>query len=178
MVQPEPRKTKCEKRPGSTGSGSDAEASTVAATRSTSSPSQARAKARTAVAKRVWTTTSSSANPRMIAAAAARGTGEPATAESASVGVDGSVRSSARTTSVVVPEREIASSRSYSRWAGKSEAANASVSPSPRDSRRPAIAWATKYDVPQPISATRLPRAGSVARASRARAPARRQMSG
>ena len=73
-------------------------------------PSQVRQSASTAVANLVWTTASSSANSRITECWAARATGESATAEIASEGPP--IASSARTTSVVVPEREIATTRS------------------------------------------------------------------
>ena len=47
------------------------------------------------------------------------------------VGGPGEAASSRRTTSLVVPEREIATMRSYRRPAGISEAGKASVSPAP-----------------------------------------------
>jgi hypothetical protein len=51
-------------------------------------------------------------------------------------------RSSAASTSVVVPERVSATTRSYRLAAGNSEAGNASVSPCPAVSRSAAYDWA------------------------------------
>ena len=72
-----------------------------------------------------------------------RTTGESGTAEIASDGTCAGSAMSARTTSVVVPEREIASTASYPRPVGISEATNASLSPAPALSRATATAWAT-----------------------------------
>src|SRR5690625_1721836 len=63
-------------------------------------------------------------------------------------------------TSVVVPDRLRATTRSYARPAGTSEAAKASVSPSPADSRSTAYAIAMNHDVPHPTTATRSPTRG------------------
>ena len=80
-------------------------------------------------------------------------------------GVVGTVaRSSTRSTSVVVPERQIASSRSYPRVAGSSVAVHASVSPCPARSRSTAYDIAMNQEVPQPITATRSPGRGSASR--------------
>ena len=64
------------------------------------------------MAKRVWTIEVSSANASSTASLAASTTGVPGTAEIASDGVPAGSASSARTTSVVVPDREIASTAS------------------------------------------------------------------
>ena len=70
-----------------------------------------------------------------MASLAASTTGLSGTAEIASDGVPAGSAFSARATSVVVPEREIASTASYVRVVGISEATNASLSPWPADSR-------------------------------------------
>ncbi|CAM5242013.1 hypothetical protein STENM327S_06796 [Streptomyces tendae] len=85
---------------------------------------------------------------------------------------------SSSSTSVVVPERVRATTRSYARPRGNSEAANASVSPRPASSRSAAADCAMKYEVPQPTIATRSPAAGSAAVWCAAWAAARVQHSG
>src|SRR3954464_8432367 len=80
------------------------------------------------VAKRVWTTDRSSANDKSITSPAASDTGESVSEVSATVR-GARPCCSACATSVVVPEREIATRTSYSRAAGSSEAGKASVSP-------------------------------------------------
>ncbi len=62
------------------------------------------------MAKTVWTTERSSAKSRTTVSVAAAATGDPATAVSARTGA--STEATARTTSVVVPEREMATTRS------------------------------------------------------------------
>ena len=64
------------------------------------------------------------------------------------------------TTSVVVPDRLIASTASYRRPAGNSLGGNASVSPWPERSRSAAYARAMNSEVPQPTTATRRPGCG------------------
>ncbi len=81
-------------------------------------------------------------------------------------------------TSVVVPERVRATTRSYERPCGYSEAAKASVSPCPDPSRSAATACAMKKEVPQPTMATRSPAAGSAAPCPAASSAARIQHSG
>ena len=98
---------------------------------------------RAAVANRVCTTERSSANGREIARVAACASGLSVTAVTAIVGVPSPTAANASSTSVVVPDREIASTASYARPAGISEAGNASVSPWPPASRAAAYAWAT-----------------------------------
>jgi hypothetical protein len=78
----------------------------------TSSPNDARINASTVVANLVWTIEDSSANGSSTASPAAATTGVCATAEIASEGVPSGSADRARTTSVVVPEREIATTRS------------------------------------------------------------------
>src|SRR4051794_22619356 len=75
--------------------------------------------------------------------------------------VGAGVASSRSSTSVVVPDRQIASTLSYARPCGNSDAANASVSPRPADSRSAAYDCAMNSDVPQPTTATRSPVLGS-----------------
>ena len=64
------------------------------------------------MANRVWTIERSSAKSSSTLSSAACTTGVPATAEMTSDGIAAGSESSARTTSVVVPEREIASTSS------------------------------------------------------------------
>ena len=87
------------------------------------------------VANRVCTTDSSSAKPSSMLASAASATGVPASAVIATVRVVPRSRSASSSISVVVPERDSSSSRSYRRPRGISEAVNASVSPCPDCSR-------------------------------------------
>lgn len=87
------------------------------------------------VAKRVWTTEVSSAKSSTTAASASSMTGVAGSAVTATVGVVPRSRVSTSSTSVVVPDRVRATTRSYARPAGISEAAKASVSPCPADSR-------------------------------------------
>ena len=86
------------------------------------------------VANLVWTTDFSSANSSATRWRAAAPTGVRGSAVTATVSVV-PTRARASSTSVVVPERVRATTRSYRRSAGNSEAAKASVSPSPSDSR-------------------------------------------
>ncbi len=105
-------------------------------------PGRRRCRPRRAGARAPWSRTGSGrptprrrsrARPRRVARSAH---GEPATAVITSAGHAGRrSRPSRRTTSLVVPEREIATSRSYRRPAGSSEAGKASVSPGPAASR-------------------------------------------
>ncbi len=81
-------------------------------------------------------------------------------------------------TSVVVPDRVRASTRSYDRVRGNSEAAKASVSPCPAPSRSTAAAWAMKYEVPHPTIATRSPGSGNASVCRWASWAARIQQSG
>ena len=92
--------------------------------------------------------------------------------------VDCETAASTAVTSLVVPERVNASTRSYLRPVGSSEAVNASVSPCPARSRSTAYAWATNQDVPQPTTATRSPRAGRTPAWVGASSAARAQHSG
>lgn len=71
----------------------------------------------------------------------------------------------------MVPDLVSASTRSYRRPIGASEAGKASVSPCPAPSRSAAYAWAMNHEVPQPTTATRSPLAG---RASEEDSPAAR----
>jgi len=91
------------------------------------------------VAKRVCITDDSSAKSSAISRSAATPTGSPGTPTTATRSVPAGARAKASTTSVVVAEREIASTRSYGRPSGASEAGKASVSPP----RSPASATAT-----------------------------------
>ena len=63
------------------------------------------------VAKRVWTTDCSFAKSSTIVSSAADATGEPGTAVTATVAMLPLSPSSVRRTSVVVPEREMATTR-------------------------------------------------------------------
>ncbi len=87
------------------------------------------------VAKRVWTTDSSSAQSSTATVSAASMTGVFGSAVSATVATLPRSSPSRASTSLVVPERVIATTRSYARPAGNSEEAYASVSPCPAASR-------------------------------------------
>ncbi len=130
------------------------------------------------VANRVWTTERSSAKSRTTRSSAAVATGVAGSAVRAVVGVPPLNFPSRSSTSVVVPERVRATTRSYDRPRGNSEAANASVSPCPAASRSAAAACAMKYDVPHPTIAIRSPGAGSAAPYRPASSAARVQHSG
>lgn len=129
------------------------------------------------VANRVCTTDSSSAQSSTATASAAAMTGVPGSAVSATVATlpRSSPRSSS--TSVVVPDRVIATTRSYGRPAGNSEEGYASVSPCPAASRSAAYAMAMNQEVPHPVTATRSPGRGSPSNVAAASA-ARRQQPG
>jgi hypothetical protein len=73
-----------------------------------------------------------------ITRSASSNAGAPSSAVIATVGVRLASRSRRRRTSVVVPLRVIATTASYRRPNGNSEAANASASPFPEASRRAA----------------------------------------
>ncbi len=121
---------------GSTGSGpARARTASAAATAAAPSSTDSRSRVSALVANRVWTTERSSAKSRTIAASATASTGVPATATSARLRSASPAVRSAWTTSVVVPDREIATATSYRRPGGTSDAAKASVSPRPARSR-------------------------------------------
>ena len=110
-VQPAPRNETCSTRRGSSGSGASSARSASPAMRPASAPSDARRSARVVVAKRVCTTDSSSAKSRTSARRAAAGAGVPATAVITSESLPAGSRSRSCTTSVVVPERQMASTK-------------------------------------------------------------------
>ena len=87
------------------------------------------------VANLVCTTDCSSAKSSVTTAPAAAATGLSAAAVMATVAADPPTLASRSTISVVVPDLDKTSTRSYRRPAGISEAANASVSPCPDASR-------------------------------------------
>ena len=135
-VQPWPRNVHCSIAAGSaTGSGSaSARAASAAAAAAAPGWTLSRRSESAPVAKRVCTIERSSANGSAIAASAPVPTGVPAPPVIATERA-ARPRLSACTTSVVVPERESATSTSYRRPTGSSEAANASVQPCPARSR-------------------------------------------
>ena len=100
-----------------------------------SSPSDARNSARTVVGNRVCTTDCSVAIVSSITSVASSAAGVDASAVIVVVGVEPAMARRRSTTSVVVPERVIATMRSYRLPAGNSDAGKASVSPSPAASR-------------------------------------------
>ena len=154
-VQPCPRKANRSNRAGSIGSGATSARSACRALSAHSMPTWPRSSTSADVANRVWTTDRSSANGMATTLPAARATGESGTAVIAVVGAASPIRASARTTSVVVPERESAITRSYRRPDGSSDAGKASVSPWPADSRDTAKDWAMYSEVPHPITSVR-----------------------
>src|ERR1700712_1241840 len=175
-AQPCPRKEYCEAS-SIRGSGASSRTSSVSAiTWLTDSPREARSSISVVVANTVCTTHSSSAKSSTMVSSLICATGVDASATMAVRRAD--EPASASTTSVVVPDLLIASTRSYFRVAGSSLAVKKSVSPRPAASRSTAYASAMNHDVPQPITATRSPALGSEALTAGSRSRARRQVAG
>ena len=122
---------------GSTGNEASIARSASAMAPVRSSPRCVRSRARTVVGNLVCTTDRSSAKSTTTRAAAMEAAGAPASAVITTSDA-GSRLPISRRTSVVVPLRVMATTRSYRRPSGNSEAANASVTPCPDASRRTA----------------------------------------
>src|SRR5262249_11978987 len=177
-AHPVPRKVNCRKPGAPAGSGAARAAAAAAGSPDTSSPRCARNSTSSVLGNRVCTTDRSSAKSSTTASRAAATTGESGSAVTTVLATPAGTAANAASTSVVLPVRVNASTRSYRRRLRNSDAGQASVSPCPTPSRNAAYAWAMQYEVPQPSTATRSPGTGSPAGPVAANVSAARQQAG